>query len=429
MESLFSYEWMIALMVIFGYGGIVFEHVSKIHKTAVALLLAVSCWSVYFLYSDTPFSSSLRILEEHLAQTSQIVFFLIGAMTIVETIDAHHGFNSIARYIHSCSRVHMLWVISLSTFFLSAILDNLTTTIAMVSILRKLIDSKEDRWLLGSMVVIAANTGGAWTPIGDITTTMLWINGNLSAVAVIRELFIPCIISLSASILCYQWLFIKEDKELTTQDLKFDDQENSLLMFILGASLLIFVPAFKSITHLPPYMGMLISLAILWIFTDILYFKDEKKHSNLGVQAIIHRIDLPSALFFAGILLSVAAMDSAGILDWLAHFVNRHLVNETIIATSIGLLSSIVDNVPIVATSMGMYDLGDYPKDSSFWQLIAYCSGTGGSILIIGSAAGIALMGLEKVDFFWYFRKISFPAIVGYFSGIAAYLLQNMIFG
>lgn len=427
MEFLLGYKLTIVFLVILGYSCIIFEHISKIHKSAIALMLAVSCWAVYFLYSGTPLQEAMLSLEEHLAKMSQIVFFLIGAMVIVEMVDAHEGFNFIANHIRSNSRTKMLWIIGLSTFFLSAILDNLTTTIAMISIIRKLIKDKEDKWLLGSMVVIAANTGGAWTPIGDITTTMLWINGNITTFSVIKELFLPCLISLTVSLITYQLIFLRKKEKISpAKPISLKSNNNSVLMFCTGVGLLVFVPIFKSLTHLPPYMCMLISLSLLWIFTDLLYYnKPDKKH--LKIPEIMKNIDIPSALFFAGILLSVSVLESSGVLKDLTIVVNAYLVDEKIIATSIGLLSAIVDNVPLVATSMSMYDLQAFPVDSSFWQMTAYCSGTGGSILIIGSAAGIALMGMEKVDFFWYLRKISLPALTGYFAGIISYLLINQL--
>lgn len=420
-----KYQTIITIIFIIGYLGIIFEDNSKIHKTATALIVAVLCWTSYFLLSGTPLQESLFSLEHHLASMSQIVFFLIGAMTIVEVIDAHQGFQFISKIIHSQSKRRLLWMIGFITFFMSSVLDNLTTTIAMLSLMKKLLKNQSDRWLFGSIIVIAANSGGAWTPIGDITTTMLWINGNLTTLNVIKTLFFPCLVSLATSLFLYQHLFLQNDREEFIQkDPRPKKEKNSLLIFLMGSLLLASVPLFKSLTHLPPYMGMLISLGILWLFTDLLYHK--KSHlEHLRVSSAFKKIDLASILFFAGLLLSVSALETANILGYLATLINDHIANETIVATFIGLFSAIIDNVPLVAACMSMYDLQTYPIDSMFWLLIAYCSGTGGSILIIGSSSGIALMGMEKVDFFWYLKKISFCAALGYFAGIISYLLIN----
>lgn len=415
----------IAVFII-GYMAIILEHILNIHKTASSLVIAGLCWGIYVLGSGFPIDDSLNHLNAHLSDASQIVFFLIGAMTIVEMIDAHHGFDLITRKLMQSKKSKMMWVFGLTAFFLSSILDNLTTTIAMVSVIRKIVPEKEDRWIFGSLVVIAANSGGAWTPIGDVTTTMLWMNGQLSTTSVMQYLFLPSFVSLLAAIALFRYFFPPKEVEglaiaETPTELR-GQNANSLLILFLGLSMLIFVPIFKSLTHLPPYMGMLIALGLVWVFTDLLHLP-HKDREHLKITSILNKIDLSSALFFMGILLSIASLETSGILGLLTDSMKHYISNEALIATTIGITSAIIDNVPLVAACMSMYKMSIYPMDSSFWHMIAYCSGTGGSILIIGSAAGVALMGMEKVDFLWYFRKVSLIALISYLSGLATYLL------
>lgn len=412
---------MIAVFVI-GYFLITIEHVVRIDKATIALLMGVICWVIQFAYSGSECKDPLVCLGEHIANISQVVFFLLGSLAIVAIINVHNGFAVIADSIKIHSKRKMLWAIGILTFFLSAILDNLTTTIVMVTLLGGLIGRSSDRLLIGGSIVIAANAGGAWTPIGDVTTTMLWIGGQISTIAVMRDLFLPSFVSLliSLAILSY---FLKGN--FTPEE--FHDHDNRLepmgkFVFFLGVGALVFVPIFKVLTGLPPFMGILFGLSILWLVTDIFHRKyDDRQH--LCVPSVLAKVDFSGLLFFLGILLAIDALDSAGILGNLAGWLNQHFNNTTYVATLIGLASAVIDNVPLVAATMGMYSLDQFPIDHTFWQKIAFCAGTGGSILIIGSAAGIVFMGLEKVDFFWYLKKISLAALVGYFAGIATYLI------
>ena len=425
MESLDVYSLAMIAIFIVGYFLITIEHVTHINKATVALLIAVLCWALQFASSIDGHEKNIHYLGEHLANISQLIFFIIGALTIVETINEHKGFRVVSDFIQVTSKQNLLWAIGFITFFLSAVLDNLTTTIVMVTLTKKLLNERESRLLMGGGIVIAANAGGAWTPIGDVTTTMLWIGGQITTVETMSSLFLPSMVCFIASfILIY---FMLDSKEIPLQDLHHADhqmQPFGKFIFFLGVGLLIFVPIFKLITGLPPFMGILFALSVMWIVTDIVHSKHENR-SHLRVPHILSKIDLSSALFFLGILLCVTALESAGLLRQLAEWLNVHLGNTTLIAMFIGLASAVVDNVPLVAASMGMYSLEQYPVDSKFWQLVAYCAGTGGSALIIGSAAGVVFMGLEKADFFWYLRKITIPALVGYFAGLGIYLMVN----
>ena len=415
--------WMTVVFVV-GYILITIEHKVKINKTAVAIVMAVICWTLQFFNLGTHSEQDLGGFSDHMFGISQVVFFLLGALAIVETISAHRGFNLISRYIHILSKRKLLWLIGFITFFFSSVLDNLTATIIMVTLVRKLVPSGEDRLLMGGAVVIAANAGGAWTPIGDVTTTMLWIGKQLSTFVIMKELFVPSLLCLVGS-LSFISIFLKGEFPANPTDQSEKDEQiepHGKLIFWLGISLLICVPIFKIVTGLPPFMGMLLALAIMWLFTDILHERyPEQQHLRLPFT--MSKVDIASILFFLGILLSITALESAGILLSLATWVNDHVVNAHLIAIVLGLVSAIVDNVPLVAAIMGMYNLADYPMDSSFWLLVAYCAGTGGSILVIGSAAGVAFMGMEKVPFFWYLKRIGIPALVGYFIGIGYYLL------
>lgn len=356
----------------------------------------------------------------------------MGAMTIVELIDAHDGFEVITNAITTLSKRKLLWIICFLTFFLSAVLDNLTTTIVMVSLLRKLIDDKNDRMLFIGMVVIAANAGGAWSPIGDVTTTMLWIGGQVTTKNIIMNLIIPSLVCLIVPLLAVSFT-IKGNIERPISANEGEKPSASSfqrkMIFFSGLGILLFVPVFKTITHLPPFMGMLFGLGLLWIISELLHKdKDESDKNAYSVLYALRKIDMPSVLFFLGILIAISALQSTGQLGQLASLMDEKIGNINIIVISIGLLSAIVDNVPLVAASMGMYDLQTYPTDHYFWEFLAYCAGTGGSALIIGSAAGVAAMGMKKINFFWYFKKISWLALIGYIAGALTYILQHQIF-
>ncbi|MED6144618.1 Sodium/proton antiporter 1, variant 2 [Stylosanthes scabra] len=362
------------------------------------------------------------------AEVSEIVFFLLGAMTIVEIVDAHQGFKLVTDNITTRKPRLLLWVIGFVTFFLSAVLDNLTSTIVMVSLLRKLVPPSEYRKILGAVVVIAANAGGAWTPIGDVTTTMLWIHGQISTVQTMKGLFVPSAISLAVPLALMSLTSEVNGRGQDSPNVLASEQmaPRGQLVFSVGLGALIFVPVFKALTGLPPYMGMLLGLGVLWILTDAIHY-GESERQRLKVPQALSRIDTQGALFFLGILLSVSSLEAAGILREIANYLDTHIPSSELIASAIGVISAIIDNVPLVAAAMGMYDLSSFPQDSEFWQLVAFCAGTGGSMLVIGSAAGVAFMGMEKVDFFWYLRKVSGFAFAGYAAGIAAYLaLHNL---
>lgn len=411
---------LMVLVFVIGYALITLEHFIKINKTTTALMMAVICWVIQFGDHVCPETTSLSCLGEHISNISQIVFFLLGALTIVEIVSIHQGFKVISDYIRVTSKRKLLWVMGFVAFFLSAILDNLTTTIVMITLLQKLMEPGEDRLLIGGGIVIAANAGGAWTPIGDVTTTMLWIGGQLSTGVMIRNLFIPSIVCFVASFACLSTYLKGHLKKRSVLEPHHTEPLQSLI-FYLGVGVLVFVPVFKMLTGLPPFMGVLFGVSILWIVTDLIHNRYEDR-DHLKVPTALGRVDLSSTLFFLGILLAVDALDTAGLLKSLAVWLTDNIGNTTVIATLIGLVSAIVDNVPLVAASMGMYDLSAYPTDSQFWNLVAFCAGTGGSILIIGSAAGVVYMGLEKVDFFWYLKRISLAALIGYFAGIGTYL-------
>lgn len=411
--------FFILLVFVVGYLAIVFEHPLKIHKTASALIMAVLTWMFVFLSSD-----QTAMLGEKMSETAQIIFFLMGAITLVEVIDAHKGFRLVTEFITTDSKRKLIWVLGLITFFLSSVLDNLTTTVVMVSLLRKLVPDHKDRLMLGSMVVIAANAGGAWTPIGDVTTTMLWINGNISTMSVMKVLFLPSIVSLLVVLMYLTWSM--KGRIVMVQKTHEEVPEGSKLVFFMGIGALIFVPIFKALTGMPPFMGILIAVGVLWLITDLLHAPYETRQ-HLRLPQVLSRIDTSGVLFFLGILLCIGALDVAGLLHSLATFLNNAVGNISAIAYIIGLISAVIDNVPLVAAGMGMYSLNTFPADSYFWQLLAFCAGTGGSILIIGSAAGVAFMGLEKVDFLWYLRRISLLAFVSYTVGVGVILLERWI--
>lgn len=410
---------------IIGYFAITLEHSLKINKAATALVTGVICWTIYILFQPDKHLVTEQLME-YLGEVAGILFFLLSAMTIVELIDAHDGFQVITDRIKTKSVVKLLWIISIITFFLSAILDNLTTTIVIVSLLRKLISDKEQRLLFVGITVVAANAGGAWSPLGDVTTTMLWIGGQISALNIIKELFIPSVFCLLIPLILVSFKMkgtIQTTIKGETEYLKPAFERN--FVFILGIGVLIFVPVFKTLTHLPPFMAILLGLGFIWIVTEILHnTKDTDDKDSLTVVYALRKIDTPSILFFLGILISISALQATGQLTQLAQWLTATINNDTIIVTTIGLLSAVVDNVPLVAASQGMYTLDQYPPDHFFWVFLAYATGTGGSVLIIGSAAGVAAMGMEKINFFWYLKKISWLALIGYSAGIVIFLLQ-----
>jgi NhaD family Na+/H+ antiporter len=417
----------IIIVFIIGYLAITLEHRLKVNKAAIALLTGVICWTLYiFSASDTHLISEQ--LTEHLGEISGIIFFLMGAMTIVELIDAHDGFEVITNAISTRSKRKLIWIICFLAFFLSAILDNLTTTIVMVSILRKIISEKNDRMLFIGMVVISANAGGAWSPIGDVTTTMLWIGGQITSKNIILNLIVPSLVCLIVPLTIVTFMLKGSSEKQIAPD--NDDKPSASLpqrniIFFSGLGILLFVPVFKTITQLPPFMGMLFGLGLLWVISEFIHRdRDESDKSTYSVLHALRKIDMPSVLFFLGILISISALQSTGHLTQLATVMDEKISNINLIVLSIELLSAIVDNVPLVAASMGMYDLQTYPTDHYFWEFLAYCSGTGGSVLIIGSAAGVAAMGMEKIDFFWYLKRISWLALIGYFAGAIVYILM-----
>ena len=416
-------EIISVFIFILGYLAIAFEHPLKINKTATALLTGVLVWVVFALVKG---EGELGQLSHHLGSTSEILFFLLGAMTLVELIDAHQGFRFVNQLIQTKNSAKLLWIVGIVTFFFSAALDNLTTAIVMVTLLRKLISDSQTRKYFVGVVVIAANAGGAWSPIGDVTTTMLWIGGQISALGIIKVLFLPSLVSLLVPLAVGSY-WVRNEKLGIPHPLpalnKVEEKEGKIMLFA-GVASLLGVPIFKSITHLPPYMGILLGLGLVWILSEILHSdKDEAAKKPYTVGFALSKVDTSSVLFFLGILLAIGALESFGYLESLAVFLENTLGNQYLIVTIIGLASSVVDNVPLVAATMGMYNLTDFPLDHSMWEYLAFCAGTGGSILIIGSAAGVAVMGMEKIEFIWYAKKIGILALLGYFAGAATYLL------
>ena len=417
------YTIPIILIFIAGYLAITLEHPLKIGKTATALLMAVILWTFYTLGSGDMHLSSEK-LAENLADVSQILFFLLGAMTIVEMIDAHKGFSAIIRWISTKNKVTLLWIVGFGTFFMSSMLDNLTSSIVMVTLLRKLLDDKKERMVFASIVIIAANAGGAWTPIGDVTTTMLWIGERITSWNIMKSLFIPSVIALVVPLVVQSFL-IKGRINVSDNHIEkhgATEPYGKLILF-MGIGSLIFVPVFKSITHLPPFMGILLGVGLMWLVTDIIH-SSHSERQHLRISHALTRIDISSVLFFLGILLAVGSLQSAGILKELAAGLDNMTSDKRIIIYIIGLLSAVVDNVPLVAAGMGMYDISLYPVDNSLWEMLAFCAGTGGSVLIIGSAAGVVVMGMEKIEFFWYAKRISLNALIGYSAGFLAYILM-----
>ncbi len=414
---------LILSIFVAGYLGIIFESLIKLNKAAIAILMAAGCWAVFFLTDHTTLQHDMHLLKIDTASVAQVVFYLIGAMALVEVIDTHKGFKIITDLIRTKSKRKMLWLITWVSFFLSAVLDNLTTTILMVSLLRKIIPAGKDRLIFCCLVVIAANAGGAWSPIGDVTTTMLWIEGQLSSLPIIKALFLPCVVSLLVPLLYFTWTL--EGKLIERKNHSEEAPEpGAKLVFWLGMAGLIFVPIFKAWTGLPPFMGVLVSLSFLWLVTDGLHFKHESRR-HLQMPHILTKIDISGVMFFLGILLSVGALDATQLLHALSTKLGEYISSLPVLATWIGILSAIIDNVPLVAASMGMYPMEQFPTDHPLWMMIAYAAGTGGSLLIIGSSAGVALMGIEKIDFLSYMKKATLPVLGGYLAGMVVYVVSG----
>ena len=408
------------------YLAIAMEHPLGVSKSASALVGAAVVWMLFAMAGTGHVDDALN---ESIVPAAKIVFFLMGAMAIVEMIDAHGGFDVITSRLRTRSATKLLWLLAAITFLLSAVLDNLTTTIVLVSITRKILVDREDRLLFAGMIVIAANAGGAWSPMGDVTTTMLWIGGQISAIAVVKGLFLPSLVNLLVPLFWISLLRRGRTTEISRALAEADTAPGRVwernLVFFLGASLLLMVPAFKTVTHLPVFMGVLFSFGILWIACEILHRgKSAEEKAHLTPAAALKRIDAASVVFFLGILLAVAALEHAGLLDALASWLGRTVGRLDLIVLTLGLASAVIDNVPLVAAAMGMYPLAAHPPDSFLWEFLAYCAGTGGSILIVGSAAGVAAMGLEDIGFLWYAKRISLAALTGYLAGAAVYIAQ-----
>ncbi|MDU0460446.1 MAG: sodium:proton antiporter NhaD [Geobacteraceae bacterium] len=427
---------LIAIVVVFviAYAAIALEHPLKVNKSASALIGAGLLWTIYAMSTGDHHLVSEQ-LGESLMGTAQIVFFLMGAMTIVEVVDAHNGFDVITSRIKTTSLTSLLWLVGIVTFFLSAVLDNLTTTIVMISLMKKLLDRHDDRLFFAGIIVIAANAGGAWSPIGDVTTTMLWIGGQITTLAIMKGVFLASIINMVVPLAITSW-FLRGKQVVSPVKVAAECGEpirttpfEQNLMFTMGLGILVCVPVFKTVTHLPPFMGILFGLGILWLVGEIIHRqKEDEAKEHLTLVRALKQIDMSSIVFFIGILLAVATLEHTHILTNLAGWLTKTIGREDIIVTIIGMVSAIVDNVPLVAASMGMYSMTQYPPDAFLWEFMAYCAGTGGSILIIGSAAGVAAMVLEKIHFFWYVKRISGLALIGYFAGIAVYMVQYKMF-
>lgn len=461
---------MITLFLV-GYTFIALEHTVRINKAASALLLASLLWAIYIFHAQTYLPGTLEFsnylnehkalshfslaenvvqfvtgvqIIEHVGDVAEIIFFLMGAMTIVELIDVHGGFSIITDRITTKEKKKLLWILSFITFFMSAILDNLTTTIVMVMLLRKLVANFKERWLFCCAIILAANSGGAFSPIGDVTTIMLWVKGNVTTSHLIPNLIVPSLLSTLVPIFIISRLLkgkltLRAKNMAATTGLhasQYITEKERKTIFIFGVGCLIFVPIFKSITHLPPFLGVLLGLGALWVYTEIMYH--HKKHvpesAKARISVVLGRIDFTTILFFLGILMAVSALQCAGVLHSLSLFLQKEVGNIYVINIFIGVLSSIVDNVPLVAGAMGMYDVAHagcppelipFMQDGTFWMFLAYCAGVGGSILIIGSAAGVVVMGLERIDFLWYFKNISLLAFTGYICGALFFIIQE----
>lgn len=423
-----------ALIVIFvvAYACIALEHPLGVNKSASALVGAGLLWTIYAINGGPPAEIGHQ-LGETLMGTAQIVFFLMGAMTIVEVVDAHNGFEVITNKIRTTKLSSLMWLVGFTTFFLSAALDNLTTTIVMISLMRKLLANHQDRLFFAGIIVIAANSGGAWSPIGDVTTTMLWIGGQITTLAIIKSVLLPSLVCLLVPLTVTAWMARGRLAVAPAAGGEFQGAPNTTeferkLMFYLGIGILVAVPVFKTVTHLPPFMGVMFGLGILWLVGDIVHRRKEDQHKqHLTLAHALSRIDMGSIVFFVGILLAVATLEHTHVLTSLAGWLDDTVGRLDLIVLIIGVASAIVDNVPLVAASMGMYSLEQYPADHFLWEFLAYCAGTGGSILVIGSAAGVAAMGLERIEFFWYVKRISGLALLGYLAGAGTYLLQYQL--
>ncbi len=438
---------MTAIFVL-GYVCIAMEHKIKVEKAAVALLMSGAIWTIFSLFGHDPNISNE--LVEQLGDTCEILVFLIGAMAIVDLIDLHGGFSVITNHITTRNKCKLMWLMAFITFFMSAVLDNMTTTIIMVMLLRRMIPNARERWLFASVIVIAANAGGAWSPIGDVTTIMLWMRGNVTSAALSRTLFLPCVVAVALpTAVAVRYI---RGRRTAPVHFKTDDTlpagigpRMSHFILIVGVLGLLFVPVFKSLTGLPPYMGMMISLGVLWVLTEIIYDRKRNMEESIKcrVAKVLKHIDLPTILFFLGILMAVAALECAGVLGDLASWLDTQIHEVFTIAGVIGILSSVIDNVPLVAASMGMYPVADasaiaasadpaylqaFAQDGIFWHLLTYCAGVGGSLLIIGSTAGVVAMGLEKIQFAWYFKRITLLALAGYVAGMVVIWLEHLIF-
>ncbi len=438
-----------AMIVVFlvGYVLIACEHPIKVNKATFALIMCAVLWTLYALLSGADSDEVHEGVLYQLSDTCEILFFLIGAMTIVEIIDRYGGFNFITDHIHVKSKVHLMWVMAVLAFFLSAVLDNMTTTIIMVMMLRRLLSDREERWLFAGVIVLAANSGGAWSPIGDVTTIMLWMADKVTTMKLITALLLPCIMSVVVPVLiASRW--VKEGEIMTVQHredtnrLAAEHPDLSRWIFTIGIVALIFVPVFKTWTGLPPFMGMLFSLGVMWLITEIVIRKlhiDKKLGGR--VSQCIRNIDMTTIMFFLGILMSVSALAKVGVLGEAAHGMNESIHEPFTIASVIGLLSSIVDNVPLVSACIKMFNdpavmaaldisyATYFVEDGLFWHLLTFTAGVGGSLLIIGSAAGVVAMGIEKIEFFWYLRRISFIALLGYLTGIATIWAEHAFIG
>ena len=447
---------LIVVAFVLGYACIATESLLKVNKAAIALLMFVACWTLYmfdpmqYLTAIHGYTGDLSgmaaavtsIIQEHLGDTSTTLFFLMGAMTIVEVVDQNGGFNWVRKVMKTKSKRALLWRIAFLTFILSAILDNLTTSIVMIMILRKLVTERSDRLIYASLVIIAANSGGAFSPIGDVTTIMLWNKGLITAVGVISEILVPSLVSMviPAFILQYHLkgeLQMPEMKESAEASAGALTERQRKAVFWIGVGGLMFVPVFKSITHLPPFVGILLVLGVLWTTTELFYSHLQHGHDVEGTQKrvtnLLSRVDMSTILFFLGILMAVSCLAEVGVLAAMGNGLNTIFDgNHYLVTGIIGVLSSIVDNVPLVAGCMGMYPVaaaGDMAVDGIFWQLLAYCAGVGGSMLIIGSAAGVVVMGLEKITFGWYMKRITWIAFVGYIAGIVSYyFIRTFVF-
>lgn len=418
-------ETFVTVAFVAGYVLITLEHSTKINKTATAIITGVLCWTLYAL-SPTAEGQVQSDLSRHFTEVSSILFFLLCAMTIVEVIDAHDGFRFIVNAIRTSNVRKLLWIVCWITFVLSAVLDNLTTSIVMVTLTQKLIGERDKRLLFCGMVVVAANAGGAWSPIGDVTTTMLWIGGRVSSMHIMQSLILPSAVCLTVPLLFLTWRLKGNVQPIKSADPSPTEQrvKGGKTILLVGLGTLVTVPVFKAFTHLPPFMGMLLGLGIIWVVSELINPNlDDDERKRLSAAAALSRIDVSSVLFFMGILLAVGALESMHVLHSFSEYISQVLTNEKVLLSAVGAASAIVDNVPLVAAYMSMYTLDQYPTDHMVWEYLAYCVGTGGSLLIIGSAAGVAVMGMEKMTFGWYLKRISLLALLGYVAGSFTYFL------